>query len=103
LVTYPSTVEGFGNAFLETLYYSKPIVMCIYEIFKRDIEPKGFKVVGFKDFVTDEAVHRARVILEDSNVVAEMTAHNYELGRRYYSYHVLRNSLAVLLNQIVGL
>lgn len=103
LVTYPSTVEGFGNAFLETLYYSKPIVMCTYEIFKRDIEPKGFKVVGFKDFVTDEAVHQARIVLQDSNVVAEMTAHNYELGRRYYSYHVLRDSLVVLLNQIMGL
>jgi glycosyltransferase involved in cell wall biosynthesis len=103
LVTYPSTVEGFGNAFLETLYYSKPIVMCMYEIFKRDIEPKGFRVVGFKDFVTDEAVRQARVILEDPAVVTEMTAHNYELGRRYYSYHVLRDSLAVLLNQIVGL
>jgi hypothetical protein len=103
LVTYPSTVEGFGNAFLETLYYSKPIVMCTYEIFKRDIEPKGFRVVGFKDFVTDEAVRQAKVILEGSAVVAEMTAHNYELGRRYYSYDVLRDNLVVLVNQIMGL
>jgi hypothetical protein len=27
LVTYPSTFEGFGNAFLETLYFKKPIVL----------------------------------------------------------------------------
>jgi glycosyltransferase involved in cell wall biosynthesis len=28
-VTYPSTYEGFGNAFLETLYFKKPILCVI--------------------------------------------------------------------------
>ena len=42
LVTYPSTVEGFGNAFLEAIYYCKPIVMSTYEIYLIDIQPKGF-------------------------------------------------------------
>jgi len=27
LVTYPSTFEGFGNAFLEAIYYRKPLVV----------------------------------------------------------------------------
>lgn len=32
LITYPSSIEGFGNAFLEAIYYCKPIVMSAYDI-----------------------------------------------------------------------
>jgi glycosyltransferase involved in cell wall biosynthesis len=103
LVTYPSTVEGFGNAFLEAIYYRRPIVMSTYEIFRRDIEPKGFRVIGFEDFITEETVRQAQAILRDPALAAEMTRHNYELGRRYYSYRVLEKSLVVLLNQMLGL
>ena len=103
LVTYPSTVEGFGNAFLEAIYYRQPIVMSTYEIFRRDIEPKGFKVIGFDDFITEETVLQAQAVLRDAALAAEMTGHNFELGRRYYSYRVLEKSLAVLLNRILGI
>jgi glycosyltransferase involved in cell wall biosynthesis len=103
LVTYPSTVEGFGNAFLEAIYYRRPIVMSTYEIFRRDIEPKGFKIIGFEDFITEETVRRTQEILRDPALAAEMTEHNYELGRRYYSYRVLERSLLVLLNQVLGI
>jgi glycosyltransferase involved in cell wall biosynthesis len=102
-VTYPSTVEGFGNAFLEAIYYRRPIVMSTYEIFRRDIEPKGFRVIGFEDFITEETVCQAQAILRDPALAAEMTQHNYELGRRYYSYRILEKSLVVLLNQILGI
>lgn len=103
LVTYPSTVEGFGNAFLEAIYYRRPIVMSTYEIFRRDIEPKGFRVIGFEDFITEETIRQAQAILRDPALAAEMTQHNYELGRRYYSYRILEKSLVVLLNQILGI
>ena len=103
LVTYPSTVEGFGNAFLEAIYYRQPIVISTYEIFRRDIEPKGFKVIGFDDFITEETVLQAQAVLRDSALAAEMTDHNFELGRRYYSYRVLEKSLVVLLNRILGI
>lgn len=102
LVTYPSSVEGFGNAFLETIYYRKPIVMGTYEIFLRDIEPKGFDVVPIREFITEETVDRAVEILRDPQRTAEMCDHNYELGRRYYSFQTLRNHLVVLLSQSVG-
>ncbi|RMF30370.1 MAG: glycosyltransferase [Chloroflexi bacterium] len=102
LVTYPSTVEGFGNAFLEAIYYRRPIVMNIYEIFKTDIQPKGFQVVGFEDFISEEVVHRVRMILQNPSLAAEMTRHNYELGRRYYSYSTLESYLAALLRDCLG-
>lgn len=100
LVTYPSVIEGFGNAFLETLYFSRPIVMSTYEIFKTDIQPKGFRVVGFDEFITEETVRQSLNLLDNPALVEEMVAHNYELGRTYYSYRVLEEHLVALLGEM---
>lgn len=102
LVTYPSTVEGFGNAFIEALYYRCPLVMSRYEIFRTDIAPKGFRVIGMDDFVTGEAVEQARRILDDPALAADMVDHNYELGRRFYSFRTLERRLALLLQDTLG-
>ncbi|HEB65612.1 MAG TPA: glycosyltransferase [Chloroflexi bacterium] len=102
LVTYPSTVEGFGNAFLESIYYKRPLVMSTYEIFRTDIQPKGFQVVGFDDFITDETVEQARRILEDPALAEEITARNYELGRRHYSFRALEKHLTALMHTCLG-
>ena len=103
LVTYPSRVEGFGNAFLETIYYSRPIVMSTYAIFKTDIQPKGFRVIGFEDFITEDTVKAAREVLTNPELAQEITQHNYTLGRRYYSYEVLEQRLMTLVCECVGL
>ncbi len=102
LVTYPSTIEGFGNAFLETLYYSRPLVISNYAIFKTDIQPKGFRVIGFDDFIEDETVKKAMAILKDPSIGEEMAEHNYQIARRHYSYRILENNLAAILNQCMG-
>jgi glycosyltransferase involved in cell wall biosynthesis len=44
-ITYPSLYEGFGNAFLEAIYFKKPLLINRYAIFVRDIEPKGFDLI----------------------------------------------------------
>lgn len=100
LVTYPSTVEGFGNAFLEAIYYRRPLVMSTYEIFRRDIRPKGFRVIGFDQFITDETVAEAREILRHPERAEEMTRYNFKLGRRFYSFRILEWHLRVVLNQM---
>ena len=102
LVTYPSALEGFGNAFLETIYYKRPIVMSAYEIFRVDIQPKGFKVITFSEFVDDDTVRKARHLLHDPELVRVMGEHNYELGRRYYSYRTLEKRLAALMSECCG-
>ena len=102
LVTYPSAIEGFGNAFLETIYYRRPIVMEAYEIFKCDIQPKGFNVIGFENFISREIVEQAEKILCDSDLAIEWAEENYQLGLRYYSYHTLEKNLAALLEHCLG-
>ena len=99
LVTYPSRVEGFGNAFLEAVYFRQPLLMSAYQIFKEDIEPKGFEVVQIGEHLTKEAVKEARLILANPMVAKEMTEHNYVLGRIHYSYRMLRIRLQMLLEQ----
>ncbi len=102
LVTYPSRIEGFGNAFLETIYYKRPIVMSTYEIFKTDIQPKGFKVIGFEEFIDDNTVRQARTVLRDPTVAQAIIEHNYRLGKRYYSYRTLEKRLAAVMSERFG-
>ena len=102
LVTYPSTVEGFGNAFLEALYYSRPIVVNNYTIYATDIRPKGFRVIEFDDYITEETVSMTHKVLSDKALELDMCRHNYALATRYFSYTVLRNKLQVLLDNAFG-
>jgi len=102
LVTYPSLIEGFGNAFLEAVYHKKALVMSHYEIYFTDIEPQGFQVIGFDNFIDDRTVRQARNALRDKVWVAEMAERNYELGRRHYSYEVLADKLRILVAEAVG-
>lgn len=96
LVTYPSGYEGFGNAFLEAIYFKKPIVVNRYSIFVEDIEPCGFEVIPFESFVTQEVVDRIKLFLERENL-RDVAESNYEIGKRYFSYEVLEKKLLPLI------
>jgi glycosyltransferase involved in cell wall biosynthesis len=97
LVTYPSDIEGFGNAFLEAIYFKKPVVVNNYSIFDTDIKPKGFRVIEFDGYITNQTVDNTRHVLQDPNLVHEMTEHNYNLGKLHYSYAMLERRLQTLL------
>jgi glycosyltransferase involved in cell wall biosynthesis len=96
-VTYPSTFEGFGNAFLEAVYFRKPILVNRYSIYIFDIKPKGFQTVEIDGYVTDEAVEKTRAILTDAAKRREMVEANYALGEKYFSYEVLHKKLMNLM------
>ncbi|MBP7691070.1 MAG: glycosyltransferase family 4 protein [Anaerolineales bacterium] len=102
LVTYPSTIEGFGNAFLEALYYRRPIVVNNYSIYEVDIKPKGFRVVWFDGFISEAALAETRLVLERPEVAAVWAEQNYALARRHFSFTVLRRRLEALLADCFG-
>ncbi|NRA40659.1 MAG: glycosyltransferase family 4 protein [Planctomycetes bacterium] len=97
MVTYPSTYEGFGNAFLETIYFKKPIVVNRYTTYIEDIEPKGFEVAALDGFVTPEVVAKTRQYLDDAQLVQRDVEKNFDLGVKHFSYRVLRTKLTYLL------
>jgi glycosyltransferase involved in cell wall biosynthesis len=102
LVTYPSLVEGFGNAFLEAIYHRKPILVNNYSIYSHDIKPKGFDVIEMDNFISNDTVEYTRKVLKDKNRIAKMTETNYKLGLKYYSYNVLETKLRHLTTKIWG-
>jgi hypothetical protein len=69
-----------------------------YEVFRTDIQPKGFEVIAFDDFITRETVRQVEGLLQDPARRAEMVEHNYEIGDRYYSYRTLERGLRSLLD-----
>jgi glycosyltransferase involved in cell wall biosynthesis len=97
LVTYPSNFEGFGNAFIEAIYFKKPIVVNNYSIYSVDIKPKGFSVIEIDGFVTEDAVGKTREILKDQQKCIEMVEHNYKIAKAYYSFSVLQYKLRNLI------
>ncbi len=102
LVTYPSLFEGFGNAFLETIFFKKPILVNNYSIYSHDIRPKGFNVIEMDEFISKETVENARRILEHPEIVKPMVEKNYALGKKYYSYEVLESKLCNIMTIFWG-
>lgn len=102
LVTYPSHYEGFGNAFLEAIYFGKPVVVNLYAVYARDIDPLGFKTVEINQLVTRDIVEQTREVLQNPALREEWAKSNYELGVKYFSYSVARRKLAARLANLFG-
>ena len=102
LVTYPSLFEGFGNAFLEAIYFRRPILVNNYTIYSYDIRPLGFDVVEMDEFLSDRTIQAVKELLRDDSRVARMTEKNYELALRHFSYGILETKLSHLFTNIWG-
>ncbi len=101
-MTYGSSIEGFGNAFLEAVYYRRPLVVNRYSIYELDIKPHGFRVVEFDGYIRATTVEDARMLIERPDVAAEWAETNYELARRHFSFAVLERRLDALLHECFG-
>ena len=102
LVTYPSTFEGFGNAFLEAIYFRKPIVVNLYSIYLKDIKPKGFSVIELDGYVTVAAVEKTKQILENSELRQQMVDHNYEIAKQIFSFSNLKRRIRSFLEEPIA-
>jgi glycosyltransferase involved in cell wall biosynthesis len=98
-VTYPSSYEGFGNAFLEALWFKKPILVNRYSIFQQDIEPLDFDVVIMENYVTNDTVDTVRSLLDCPQTGVMLAERNFELARKFFSFNLLEQRLRqVLMN-----
>ena len=75
-VTYPTKFEGFGNQFLETIAYKKPMMVNRYEVFKADLEPLGFDVIKMDGALTNDVVGQVRDLLMDQDRISKMAEKN---------------------------
>ncbi|MBN4066074.1 glycosyltransferase family 4 protein [Candidatus Amoebophilus asiaticus] len=97
--TYFSTYEGFGNAFVEAVLAKTPIFVNNYKpVYMPDIGSKGFKVVMLEDNkLTDKAIDEMKEIIYNDQLNKEVGDHNFELGKKYFSYDVLEEKFEDLL------
>lgn len=98
-MTYFSTYEGFGNAFVEAVLARIPIFVNNYQpVYWPEIGSLGFHTVQIENSILDEkSVQKIQKILSDKSLREDMTARNFEIGRRYLSFQVLREKLEFLL------
>ena len=102
LVTYPSLIEGFGNAFLEAIYFKKPILVNNYSIYSHDIKPLGFESVEMDDFINARTVRETKALLADPERIQKMVDHNYTLASQYFGYKTLETKLWYLVKGFFG-
>ncbi len=100
-ITYPSIYEGFGNALLEAIYFRKPVLINRYDIFARDIEPRGFKFPMMEGYVTRKLTNEVKEILNNGELRRELGDHNYRTAQQYFSYEVLRRKLNTIIANMV--
>jgi glycosyltransferase involved in cell wall biosynthesis len=102
LVTYPSSIEGFGNAFLEAVYYRRMILVNNYSIYEVDIKPKGFRSIWFDGYISDSTLVAVRHLLHHPEQAHEWAEENYQLAKRYFSFTVLQHRLESVLADCLG-
>ena len=101
-ITYPSLYEGFGNAFLEAIYFRKPLLVNRYATFVRDIEPLGFDLAVMDGYLSKQTVQCVREILSSRERREQMVDTNYAIAARHYSYRRLREQLNLMLAALFG-
>ena len=102
MVTYPSLYEGFGNAFLEAVFFKKPPLVNRYSVYIVDIEPKGFDVIAIDGYLSRKSIDEVRDVLLNDSRRKEMVEKNFMLGKKYFSMNFLKNRLRSILNTIYG-
>ncbi len=96
-VTYPSLIEGFGNALLEAIYFRLPVLVNRYPVYVADIAPHGFDLIEVDGTITDPAVDETIRVLADPVRRRRMVERNYQIARGRYSYEAVTPLLATLL------
>ena len=96
-VTYPSLIEGFGNALLETIYFRLPALVNRYAVYTADIGPLGFQFAEIEGAITDETVDTVRRWLENPASTRAIVAHNYRLAQEQFSYQTLTRLLQPII------
>ncbi len=102
--TYFSTYEGFGNAFVEAVLARKPVFVNNYKpVYWPDIGSKGFKTVMLENNdLTQDKVREMKEIIYNKKLAEEIAEHNFQLGKKYFSYDTLRQKLDELIRLAVN-
>lgn len=97
-MTYPSEVEGFGNQYIESVYFKKPVIITPYPVYLTDIKPLGFKSIEISEKVNKNDVNLVKSYLVNHELVKTMTESNFELGKNNFSYEATHKKIESLFS-----
>ncbi len=116
IVSYPSIWEGYGNQFLEAVFFQKPIVMFEYPVFRRDIKPLGYKIIslgnrakimenGLRKVSKVKLEHAVKTYLiwQRNGLIGRIGEYNHHLAEKYNSYQLLKEHLLSLIQKTTRL
>ncbi len=98
LVAYPSLYEGFGNALIETIYFRLPALVNRYDVYIDDIAPHGFQFVEIDGAIMPQTVTQVKSLLQNKSSAQKIGQHNYELGKKHFSYQTLTHLIQPLIS-----
>ena len=99
-VTYPSLIEGFGNAFLEAVFFRLPLLVKRYDVFVSDIEPLEFDLVKFDDEITTATVNEVIQVMLDPIRRRRMTEWNFDLAKNHFSYKSVMDKFKEMIETV---
>lgn len=96
-VTYPSEVEGFGNQYIESVYFKKPVIITPYPVYETDIKSLGFESVEISKTLNTKDLKLVKEIMKDKVRLQKMVNKNFELGKRHFSYEAVEEKIKRLI------
>lgn len=96
-VTYPTMLEGFGNQFIESLYFKKPVIITPYPVYKKDIKCLGFSSIEISPKVTGKDILKVKNVIYNFKKIKKYVERNFTLGLKNFSYQATWKKIQELL------
>ena len=101
IATYLPKWEGFGNAYLESVSCSVPVVISTYLVYKTDIKGAGFENIEIRDDyneeglleIPDSVMDEIHLILNNYDKRSKMTDINFNIGKKEFGFKTLSKKL----------
>lgn len=97
-MTYPTLLEGFGNQFIESVFFKKPIILTPYPVYKKDIKPLGFESIEMDEQISERVIKKVKFYMDNKKAYGELVEKNFELGKKYFSFEATEEKIKGLLN-----
>jgi len=99
-VTYPTKKEGFGNQFVESIFFRKPIILTPYEVYEKDIKPLGFSTIEISEKIGNSSIRKIESLINSPDRKKAMVEKNFALGEKFLSYNWVEKELKEILSEM---
>ena len=95
--TYPTQLEGFGNQYIESVLYKKPVILTPYPVYKKDIKTKGFRSIEMDEKISLNTINKINKYIKDTQLKDKLADDNFELGKKHYSYEATADKIKKII------